>query len=102
MADESGDFLGIRDPLFTPFPAPMVGEWVTVVHPTDYPVKTRIPYPWFRAGVWDLGLGVYGLQTGTEGFEMTDYPSGKRIRSSPDQRCAQSPNPAVEISFATK
>ncbi|MEO9599718.1 hypothetical protein [Parasphingorhabdus sp.] len=69
VPDERGGFIEVRDPLYTPFPTPVIGEMQTVVHPIGYPHKARIPYPVFRAGVYGaLGyafgvclLGVTGL-----------------------------------------
>jgi hypothetical protein len=59
VPDERGGFIEVRDPLTTPFPTPVIGELLPVVHPIGYPAKARIPYPWFRAGVYGL-LG-YGF-----------------------------------------
>tara|TARA_R110000796_G_scaffold8843_50_gene29838 strand:- start:1376 stop:1744 length:369 start_codon:yes stop_codon:yes gene_type:complete len=69
VPDERGGFIEVRDPLTTPFPTPVIGERLTVVHPTGYPARARIPYPWFRAGVYGVlgyafvmfGLAVTGL-----------------------------------------
>jgi len=64
VPDERGGFIEVRDPLTTPFPTPVIGERLTVVHPTGHPGKARIPYPWFRAGVYGvLGYGfvMFGL-----------------------------------------
>jgi len=67
--DERGGFIEVRDPLTTHFPTPVMGERLPVVHPIGYPSKTRIPYPWFRGGVYAVpgyafvlcGLEVTGL-----------------------------------------
>ena len=56
LPDERGGFIEVRDPLTTPFPAPVIGERLTVVHPKGYPGLARIPYPWFRGRVY-AGLG---------------------------------------------
>ena len=64
VPDGRGGFIEVRDPLTTPFPTPVIGERLTVVHPTGHPAKARIPYPWFRAGVYGvLGYGfvMFGL-----------------------------------------
>ncbi len=52
LPDGHGGFIEVRDPLYTPFPKPVIGERVAVVHPDGYPGKARIPYPVFRAGVY--------------------------------------------------
>jgi len=65
VPDERGGFIEVSDPLATPFPTPVIGERLTVVHPTGYPGKARIPYPWFRAGVY-LGLGYVFVVCGLE------------------------------------
>ncbi len=65
VPDERGGFIEVRDPLTTPFPTPVIGERLTVVHPTGYPDKARIPYPWFRAGVYAI-LGYAFVVTGLE------------------------------------
>ncbi len=65
VPDERGGFIEVRDPLTTPFPKPVIGERLTAVHPAGHPAKARIPYPWFRAGVYGvLGYGfvVFGLE----------------------------------------
>lgn len=59
VPDERGGFIEVRDPLTTPFPTPVIGERLTVVHPAGFPSLARIPYPWFRGGVYAV-LG-YGL-----------------------------------------
>ncbi|MEO9633690.1 MAG: hypothetical protein ABJF89_06255 [Parasphingorhabdus sp.] len=69
VPDERGGFIEVRDPLYTPFPTPVIGEMMTVVHPAGYPDKARIPYPIFRAAMYGLlgyvfvisGLGLTGL-----------------------------------------
>jgi hypothetical protein len=69
VPDERGGFIEVRDPLTTPFPTPVIGERLPVVHPIGYPAKARLPYPWFRAGVYGglgyafvmFGLAVTGL-----------------------------------------
>ncbi len=65
VPDERGGFIEVRDPLTTPFPTPVIGERLPVVHPIGYPAKARIPYPWFRAGVYGLlgyGFVMFGLE----------------------------------------
>ena len=59
VPDEQGGFVEVRDPVITPFPTPVIGERLTVVHPAGLPRLARIPYPWFRAGIYAL-LG-YGF-----------------------------------------
>ena len=54
VPDERGGFIEVRDPLTTPFPTPVIGERLPVVHPIGYPGRARIPYPWFRAGVYGV------------------------------------------------
>ena len=54
VPDERGGFIEVRDPLTTPFPTPVIGERLTVVHPAGWPQKARVPYPWFRAGVYGV------------------------------------------------
>ncbi len=69
VPDERGGFIEVRDPLTTPFPTPVIGERLTVVHPIGYPDKARIPYPWFRAGVYAvLGYGFVGCLMGVTGL----------------------------------
>lgn len=69
VPDERGGFIEVRDPLTTPFPTPVIGERLTVVHPTGYPGKARIPYPWFRAGVYGvLGYGFVMLVLAVTGL----------------------------------
>ncbi|GAB5488791.1 MAG: hypothetical protein Pars2KO_23610 [Parasphingorhabdus sp.] len=46
--DEAGRFIEVRDPLMTPFPKPVIGESVEIVHPSGLAQKARIPHPWFR------------------------------------------------------
>ncbi|MEJ6594202.1 hypothetical protein [Parasphingorhabdus sp.] len=65
VPDERGGFIEVRDPLTTPFPTPVIGELLTVVHPTGYPARARIPYPWFRAGVYGM-LGYAFVISGLE------------------------------------
>ena len=65
VPDERGGFIEVRDPLTTPFPTPVIGERLTVVHPTGHPAKARIPYPWFRAGVY-AGLSYAFVMFGLE------------------------------------
>ncbi|WP_159645505.1 hypothetical protein, partial [Sphingorhabdus sp. 109] len=52
VPDGRGGFIEVRDPLTTPFPTPVIGERLDVVHPEGLPSKARIPYPVFRAGVY--------------------------------------------------
>ena len=54
VPDEHGGFIEVRDPVITPFPTPVIGERLTVVHPAGLPRLARIPYPWFRAGLYGL------------------------------------------------
>ena len=54
VPDERGGFVEVRDPLTTPFPTPVIGERLTVVHPAGFPSLARIPYPWFRGGLYAL------------------------------------------------
>tara|TARA_R100001244_G_scaffold6593_40_gene8516 strand:- start:20551 stop:20829 length:279 start_codon:yes stop_codon:yes gene_type:complete len=56
LPDERGGFIEVGDPLTTPVRAPVIGERLTIVHPAGYPGLARIPYPWFRGGVY-AGLG---------------------------------------------
>ena len=65
VPDERGGFIEVRDPLTTPFPTPVIGERLTVVHPIGHPDKARIPYPWFRAGVY-AGLSYAFVMFGLE------------------------------------
>ena len=67
LPDEKGGFIEVRDPLYTPFPTPVIGEMIAVVHPEGYPEKARIPYPWFRA----LMYGVLGYAFVMIGLEIT-------------------------------
>ncbi len=69
VPDERGGFIEVRDPLTTPFPTPVIGERLTVVHPTGFPARARIPYPWFRAGVYGvLGYGFVICLLGVTGL----------------------------------
>ncbi|PHR14237.1 MAG: hypothetical protein COA41_17630 [Sphingopyxis sp.] len=52
VPDERGGFIEVRDPLTTPFPTPVIGERLPVVHPKGYPGLARVPYPWFRGGIY--------------------------------------------------
>ena len=65
VPDERGGFVEVRDPLYTPFPTPVIGEMLTVVHPAGYPEKARIPYPIFRAAIYGL-LGYAFVMIGLE------------------------------------
>lgn len=67
VPDERGGFIEVRDPLTTPFPTPVIGELLTVVHPIGHPARARIPYPWFRGGVY----AVLGYAFVTCGLELT-------------------------------
>ena len=46
--DERGQLIEVRDRVYTPFPTPVIGESVEIVHPSGHPEKARIPYPVFR------------------------------------------------------
>lgn len=69
LPDQKGGFIEVRDPLYTPFPTPVIGELVEIVHPEGYPEKARIPYPVFRAMMYGalgyafvmIGLEITGL-----------------------------------------
>ncbi|NVD28434.1 hypothetical protein HUO14_11025 [Parasphingorhabdus flavimaris] len=69
LPDQKGGFIEVRDPLYTPFPTPVIGELVEIVHPEGYPEKARIPYPVFRAMMYGalgyafvmIGLDITGL-----------------------------------------
>lgn len=69
VPDGRGGYLQVRDPLTMPFPKPVIGEMVAVVHPIDHPQKARIPHPWFRTLVYGglgyvfvvIGLDILGL-----------------------------------------
>ncbi|MEP2990380.1 MAG: hypothetical protein ABJN65_00620 [Parasphingorhabdus sp.] len=65
LPDNRGGFIEVRDPLYTPFPKPVIGELVEVVHPAGYPEKARIPHPWFRALLYG-GLGYAFVMIGLE------------------------------------
>ena len=65
VPDGRGGFIEVRDPLTTPFPKPVIGELVEVVHPEGYPEKARIPYPVFRALMYG-GLGYAFVVIGLE------------------------------------
>jgi hypothetical protein len=52
--DERGRPVEVRDQLFSPFPKPVIGEQVQIVHPEGFPEKARIPYPVFRALLYAL------------------------------------------------
>lgn len=69
LPDQRGGFIEVRDPLYTPFPTPVIGEMIEIVHPEGYPEKARIPYPVFRAMMYGalgyafvmIGLEITGL-----------------------------------------
>tara|TARA_R110001599_G_scaffold8639_2_gene41822 strand:- start:170 stop:403 length:234 start_codon:yes stop_codon:yes gene_type:complete len=69
LPDQKGGFIEVRDPLYTPFPTPVIGEMIEIVHPEGYPEKARIPYPVFRAMMYGalgyafvmIGLEITGL-----------------------------------------
>ena len=69
VPDGRGGYIEVRDSLYTPFPKPVIGELVEVVHPTGVPEKARIPHPWFRTLMYGalcyafvvIGLQVIGL-----------------------------------------
>ncbi len=63
LPDQKGGYIEVRDPLYTPFPTPVIGEMVEIVHPEGYPEKARIPYPVFRAMMYG-GLGYVFVMTG--------------------------------------
>lgn len=63
--DERGEPIEVRDQLYTPFPKPVIGERIEVVHPEGLPQKARIPYPVFRALIYGLlgyGFVIMGLE----------------------------------------
>lgn len=62
-----GGFIEVQDPLYTPFPKPVIGEIVEVVHPAGAPEKARIPHPWFRT----LMYGTLGYIFVVIGLEVT-------------------------------
>ena len=65
LPDGQGRFIEVRDPLYTPFPKPVIGELVEVVYPADHPHKARIPHPWFRTlmyGTLGYAFLMIGLQ----------------------------------------
>jgi hypothetical protein len=69
LPDDRGGFIEVRDPLYTPFPKPVIGELVDVVHPIGLPEQARIPHPWFRTLMYgglgyafvSIGLKILGL-----------------------------------------
>lgn len=65
LPDGHGRFIEVRDPLYTPFPKPVIGELVEVVYPADHPHKARIPHPWFRMLMYG-GLGYAFVMIGIE------------------------------------
>lgn len=65
LPDSRGGYIEVRDPLYTPFPKPVIGELLEVVHPAGYPEKARIPHPWFRALLYG-GLGYAFVMIGLE------------------------------------
>lgn len=54
FTDERGRPVEVRDQLSSPFPKPVIGERVAIVHPEGLPDKARIPYPVFRALFYGL------------------------------------------------
>ncbi len=56
FTDERGRWIEVRDQLSSPFPKPVIGEQVQIVHPEGLPEKARIPYPVFR-GLFYVLLG---------------------------------------------
>lgn len=63
--DERGQPIEVRDQLFSPFPKPVIGERIEIVHPEGLPEKARIPYPVFRAlmyGLLGYGFVIIGLE----------------------------------------
>lgn len=65
LPNGTGGFIEVRDPLYTPFPKPVIGELVEVVHPEGYPEKARIPHPWFRMmmyGILSYAFIMIGLE----------------------------------------
>ncbi len=67
FADEGGRFIEVRDSMYSPFPTPVIGEQVEVVHPRGLPAKARIPHPWFRT----LMYGALGYMFVVSGLEVT-------------------------------
>jgi hypothetical protein len=65
LPDQKGGYIEVRDPLYTPFPTPVIGEMIEIVHPEGYPEKARIPYPVFRAMMYG-GLGYAFVTIGLE------------------------------------
>ncbi|MEO9799259.1 hypothetical protein [Parasphingorhabdus sp.] len=65
VPDGRGGFIQVRDQLYTPFPKPVIGEIVEVVHPQGYPEKAGIPHPWFRALMYG-GLSYVIVMVGLE------------------------------------
>jgi len=63
LPDDRGGFIEVRDPLYTPFPKPVIGELVDVVHPIGLPEQARIPHPWFRTLMYG-GLGYASVSIG--------------------------------------
>ena len=54
LPDQKGGYIEVRDPLYTPFPTPVIGETIEIVHPEGYPEKARIPYPVFRGLIYGV------------------------------------------------
>ncbi|MEP2103289.1 hypothetical protein [Parasphingorhabdus sp.] len=67
--NENGTFIEVRDKVYMPFPTPVIGEKIIVIHPEGYPEKARIPYPVFRA----LLYGVLGYAFVMLGMEITGW-----------------------------
>lgn len=65
--DEAGEYVEVLDPLMTPFPKPVIGELVEIIHPQGHPQKARIPHPVFRG----LMYGVLGYAFVMLGMEVT-------------------------------
>ncbi len=78
--DEAGRLIEVRDPLMTPFPKPVIGEVVEIVHPAGLPKKARIPHPWFRTLMYG-GLGYAFVVIGLEvtGELLSKVVSGKLV-----------------------
>ena len=69
VPDGNGNLIEVRDQMYSPFPTPVIGEVLEVVHPVGMAAKARIPHPWFRMLMYGflgfvfvmLGLEVTGL-----------------------------------------
>ena len=67
--DEKGVFIEVRDKVYTPFPTPVIGEMVEVIHPRGFPKQARIPYLAFRV----LLYGALGYAFAVLVIEITGW-----------------------------